>query len=382
MAKLPVQVTGDGTLDFSRVTKAYTTMANASRHGCRETKQRASDIADQWDERATRCEEVGTQTEQIRGTTVVMDLQACETNAALWRLLTEHKLNMYPNIRDMRTLQRSLTPIKMKGQGKIGDFSNLEKLNGNDDMLVNYDGQLSVKSKAYSEYNIIDINDEGTYGAFLMARCIGINEDYHLVDFECECGTPDVRVDSYRSEVYCDCCGLVNDLRLSPTKQSEYDLEGWEFKEYLGNHDESWRDDTGTLHWSKSSNPWENWTGKELPEPPVVTSEPYIELHVEPSGIITFTCPLTAEVVTKETQRRVAEQPWTEAITIARNPIHKLEIAKRNATVELQKHEQVCKEFCRECERLDKRVTGIGRKLSKMRMPLPDHRALGLKLSQ
>ena len=90
MAKLPVQVTGDGTLDFSRATNAYREMASASSNGCQDTKRRASDIADEWDERARRCEEVGTQTEQIRGTTVIMDLQACETNAALWRLLTEH----------------------------------------------------------------------------------------------------------------------------------------------------------------------------------------------------------------------------------------------------------------------------------------------------
>jgi hypothetical protein len=90
MAKLPVQVTGDGTLDFSRATNAYREMASASSNGCQDTKQRASDIADEWDERARRCEKVGTQTEEIRGTTVVMDLQACETNAALWRLLTEH----------------------------------------------------------------------------------------------------------------------------------------------------------------------------------------------------------------------------------------------------------------------------------------------------
>lgn len=270
-------------------------------------------------------------------------------------------LNMYANIEDMRQLQRSLTPIKMTGQGKIGDFPDLEKLNGNDDMLVNYDGQLSVKSKAKSEYNIIDINDEGTYGAFLMARCIGVNEDYHLVGFECECGTPDVRVDSYRSEVYCDICGLVNDFK---PQVAAKDLTDDELKEDWYYHGFPENDDKE--QYSETSG-WENWTGEELPSPPAVTAEPYIEVFTEVSGTITFTCPITAELVTKETRERVgAETPWTETITIAKNPIYRLEVNKRKAVVELQKHEQKCKKFCFECQRLDKKVTGLGRRLREM----------------
>jgi hypothetical protein len=255
---------------------------------------------------------------------------------------------------NMRQLHASLKPIKMKGQGKIGDFPDLEKLNGNDDMLAKYDGQLN----GYG-YDIIDINDESTFGAFLMARCIGVNEDYHLVGFECECGTPDVRVDSYRSEVYCDTCGLVNDFQPQVAiDHAEHELEGWEEEDMSPQ----------ALQPDEETNGYSDWTGEELPSPPVITSEKYIEIHVEPSGIISFTCPLTAEVVVRETQKRVAEERWTEAITIAQNPIHKLEVRRNRAIVELQKHEQQCKEFCSECERLDKRVNGIGRKLTAMRL--------------
>ena len=271
------------------------------------------------------------------------------------------RLNMYANIEDMRQLHASLKPIKMKGQGKIGDFPDLEKLNGNDDTLAKYDGQLS----GYG-YDIIDINDEGTFGAFLTARCIGVNEDYHLVGFECECGTPDVRVDSYRSEVYCDICGLVNDFQpqvASNAAMNHDDLmEDWR---YHGDR-HIYRDEDDGEHYTPSTG-YENWTGKELPSPPVVKSKPYIEIHVVVSGTITFTCPITAKMVTKETYKRVgAETPWTEEITIAKNPIHRLEVSKRKAVMELQKHEQKCEKFCYECERLDKRVTGIGRKLHAM----------------
>jgi len=90
MSKLPVQVSREGDLNFKRASKAFEKLAKASNEGCEKSKERAESHASDWDERAERCQEVGTQTENVGGKSVEFDSNDCRLMARIWRNCTEH----------------------------------------------------------------------------------------------------------------------------------------------------------------------------------------------------------------------------------------------------------------------------------------------------
>ena len=90
MAKLAVQVTANGDLDISSPSRAYQRIADSVSNGCDSSKQQAAEIADEWEQRAERANEVGHVTEFLRGNTVQLDESDCSEQEQLWRQLTEH----------------------------------------------------------------------------------------------------------------------------------------------------------------------------------------------------------------------------------------------------------------------------------------------------
>lgn len=92
MAKLAVQVTSGGDLDYSGTSRAFESIRESASSGDSSAKDRAAEIAEDWDAMAERCEEVGHLTEYIRGTTVILTETDCRDNASLWRQLTEHAI--------------------------------------------------------------------------------------------------------------------------------------------------------------------------------------------------------------------------------------------------------------------------------------------------
>lgn len=90
MARLAVQVTANGDLDISSPSRAYQRIADSVSNGCDSSKQQAAKIADEWEQRAERANEVGHVTEFLRGNTVQLDESDCSEQEQLWRQLTEH----------------------------------------------------------------------------------------------------------------------------------------------------------------------------------------------------------------------------------------------------------------------------------------------------
>ena len=90
MARLAVQVTANGELDVSSPSRAYQRIADSVSNGCDSSKQKAAEIADEWEQRAERANEVGHVTEFLRGNTVQLDESDCSEQEQLWRQLTEH----------------------------------------------------------------------------------------------------------------------------------------------------------------------------------------------------------------------------------------------------------------------------------------------------
>ena len=125
-----------------------------AQNGCDSSKQKAAEIADEWEQRAERANEVGHVTEFLRGNTVQLDESDCSEQEQLWRQLTEHA---------KQQRKQGLGPSQEARQGKIGDYANLEKLNGNFDLLDAMDMQVN----GYT-WDTIDKHDWTTWPAWMV----------------------------------------------------------------------------------------------------------------------------------------------------------------------------------------------------------------------
>lgn len=92
------------------------------------------------------------------------------------------------------------------GSGKVGDFANINELEGNFDTLENIDGTISG-------YNCqqISVDDESTWPVWVRRKAQGFRMDNILESFGCPCSTPTPVEDPIRGEVYCQECGYIND---------------------------------------------------------------------------------------------------------------------------------------------------------------------------
>lgn len=102
------------------------------------------------------------------------------------------------------------------GSGKVGDFANINELEGNIDILENIEGTLGVHWNSHSNKGgwkpcIVSADDESTWPAWARREAQGFDTERLIVNFECPCSTPTPVEDPFKGEVYCQECGCIND---------------------------------------------------------------------------------------------------------------------------------------------------------------------------
>jgi hypothetical protein len=120
----------------------------------------------------------------------------------------------------MREIRMSVTPIPQIGvrfkltPGSIGTYENLEKLEGNHDLLEEWEDKT----------DFVDAQDESTWPLFLRRECAGTPLDsFH----DCgECRSWHIVIDEYRGEAYCNDCGMVvSDPNTTGSMDDGYEVE-------------------------------------------------------------------------------------------------------------------------------------------------------------
>ena len=223
----------------------------------------------------------------------------------------DNSLNMQSN-----SGSRVLRPIKRPGQGKIGDYANLEKLNGNFDLLDAMDMQVN----GWTE-DTIDKHDWTTWPAWLV-REIGHTDNRDLMyHINCDCGSCEPAYDEMRDEAYCYNCGFIAGQGEVVSKVEEYyedwAYEGERWKEEFQDLD----DDATEYHDWRDYRPI--WTERPAPRKPRKSNFGVGGIHilwVYSNEEITTEDPITGETITEtvKVQLKVAtgDDSW-EAI----NPV-------------------------------------------------------------
>lgn len=292
----------------------------------------------------------------------------------------DNSLNMQSN-----SGSRVLAPLKRPGQGKIGDYADLEKLNGNFDLLDAMDAQVN----GYT-WDTIDKHDWTTWPAW-MVREIGHTDNRRLMNhIDCDCGSCEPAYDEMRDEAYCNSCGFIAGQR---SRHIQFDEDFESVREAI------WENDPEVLRQREEDEYIEQW----IATPEVVTQERkpqkrnydngkiYI-LWVHSNEEITTEDPITGETITEtvKVQLKVAtdDDSW-EAI----NPVtgkmdtpdgitylgrDQLVIAEERAAKArefFEIHNETCMvgnnhghpDNCRECRRLYKRMMKKGAELKSIR---------------
>ena len=301
-----------------------------------------------------------------------------------------------------------LPALKPKGQGKIGDYANLEKLNGNFDLLSEMDGQVSWNQSTRS-WDTVDANDETTWPVHIRRACQGESMASLISAFNC-CGVKGdeyLTVDHMRNEVYCGSCGAVNPMEI----KYEYDLENGEVmdswsgtfineeaeQKYLRRIErrlyreseqrpEDWRIRRRLIRedWSYDEERPEtigyDYSGFEAVEwdefkPPAIKD---IKIHYVEIGTVSVRHPITG-LETTVSQMAVTDNPSESGgyIYLGKDQIsiveRKAAIARRERDLHVYGDffgHGACSQFCPECERLDRRATGLGRKLLSLKQSI------------
>ena len=267
----------------------------------------------------------------------------------------------------------------------IGDYANLEKLNGNFDLLDAMDMQVS----GYDGRTTIDKHDWKTWPAW-MVREIGHTDNRRLLNhINCDCGSCKPAYDSMRDEAYCFNCGFIAGQR-SKYIQVEEDYETVREK--------TWENDPEVKRQREEDESMKQWiatpevTQERKPQKRDYDAGKIHILWVYSDEEITTEDPITGEPITErvKVQLKVARDvdSW-EAI----NPVtgkmdtpdgitylgrDQLRVAQQRAAIArffFEDHNETCMvgnnhghpDNCRECRRLFNRMMKKGAELQRIR---------------
>ena len=284
---------------------------------------------------------------------------------------------------------RVLRPIKRPGQGKIGDYANLEKLNGNFDLLDAMDMQVNGWTG-----NTIDKHDWTTWPAW-MVREIGHTDNRDLMyHINCDCGSAkEPAYDEMRDEAYCNTCGLVAGQR-EVVSEVEEEYEDWAYEgERWKEEFEDLDDDATEVHHWRDYRPIR--AVRPAPSKPRKSNFGFGGIHilwVYSNEEITTEDPITGETITEtvKVQLKVAtgDDSW-EAINpvtgkldtpdghtyLGRDQLVVAEERAAKARDFFEIHNETCMvgknhghpDNCRECRRLFNRMMKKGAELQRVR---------------
>lgn len=270
--------------------------------------------------------------------------------------------------------------------GMIGDYANLEKLNGNYDLLDAMDMQVNSWTR-----KTIDAHDWKTWPAW-MVREIGHTDNRALLEnFDCDCGSCEPTYDELRDEVSCHNCGLLAGSVL-PTMQEDYETA----------RDRAWENDAQIIadreheeffdhQWQAVEQTHPDYTSVRKPKRDEKKGQVYI-LWVESEDTISFEDPITGEMITEtyKVQLTVTTgDTFTEAVSpitgkleypdgftyVGRDRLVQADERAQKARYEFETHNITCMvgqnhghpDNCRECRRLYNRMMKKGTELKNVR---------------
>ena len=216
MSRYAVSVSRNGAIEWSNPSRAFQRLREQIDENGRDTekaKQKAVTHSDEWEERAANCEKKGMQTDHLGNMTVILSHQDCLTMAEIWR-------HLGLNMTTMREIMKMVTPIPQFGvrfkmtPGSIGTYENLERLEGNYDLLTDWEDKT----------DFVDAQDESTWPIFLRRECAGTPLDVYR---DCgHCLSENIVIDEYRGEAYCNDCGsVVSDPNAMESFHEGYEIE-------------------------------------------------------------------------------------------------------------------------------------------------------------
>jgi hypothetical protein len=219
MSRYAVSVSRNGAIEWSNPSRAFQRLREQIDEEGRFTenaKQKALTHSSEWVERAENCEKKEMQTDNFGNMQVILDHQDCLTMAEIWRQLG---LNMTREL-SMREINRMVTPIPQTGAsyilspGSPGTYENMEKLEGNYDLLEDWEDKT----------DFVDAQDESTWPIFLRRNSAGTPLDVYR---NCgHCVSVNIVIDEHRGEAYCNDCGMVlSDPNSTPPSDGGYDIE-------------------------------------------------------------------------------------------------------------------------------------------------------------
>jgi hypothetical protein len=186
-----------------------------------------------------------------------------------------------------------------KGVGMPGDYANMSEIEGNYDLLEDWEDKT----------DFVDAQDESTWPIFLRRQCAGYPIDIYR---DCgECFSENIVTDEYRGEAYCQDCGMVQS---ESTRNEGYEIELDPLENVKVEEDL-----TETSRWDGVH--WETHPAIIHPTPP--------DTHISESGDwieLEYEHPLTREIHTTKywhsspngSQSRSVENPEYAAFQIRR----------------------------------------------------------------
>lgn len=253
--------------------------------------------------------------------------------------------------------------------GMIGDYADLEKINGNHDLLISFDGQMSY-CPATKDWATIDTHDARTWPKWLVRAHGAYDNKGQLDNFKCEdCGHKQAQHCDLRDETYCSDCGLVvGYYTATGARMGYYDHEA---------ETQFWKEEREHFEElaAKRKARQEEENRRRGPKLPV---EAEIRFYYKQSGTIEVFNPLTGAMETMP-QHIVADEEvdWdADDILLGHDQLIVLQVRHKHAMQRFNDHYNDCvtprgepghPDNCRECRRLDKRQEKTGLAFSKLR---------------
>ena len=255
--------------------------------------------------------------------------------------------------------------------GMIGDYADLEKINGNHDLLISFDGQMSY-CPATNDWATIDTHDARTWPKWLVRAHGAYDNKGQLDNFKCEdCGHTKAQHCDLRDETYCSDCGLVAGYNTATNaKMGYYDHEAE--KQFWKEEREYYEEQAAkrkARYKEEEEEQQRQREGRTIAE---------IRFYYKQSGTIQVFNPLTG--ATETMPRHIVadeEVDWdADSILLGHDQLIVLQWRNMEALSRFQQHNDDCvtdrgepghPDNCRECNRLFRRQEKTGVAFRKLR---------------
>lgn len=253
--------------------------------------------------------------------------------------------------------------------GMIGDYADMEKINGNHDLLISFDGQMSY-CPATNDWATIDTHDARTWPKWLVRAHGAYDNKGQLDNFKCEdCGHEQAHHCDLRDETYCSDCGLVVGYKTTTNaRMGYYDHEAEkQFWKEEREHFEKLAEERKARDEERNRN-----RGPKIPV------EAEIRFYYKQSGTIEVFNPLTGSMETMPRHIVADEEThnWGCDILLGHDQLIVLRVRNEQALQRFNEHYDNCVTDrgepghpgnCRECYRLDKRQEKAGEAFRNLR---------------